>query len=299
MLNNASLANQFLNINTLEENKEYIKIGYLEDINSKVSKIDTGYYVTIIKDINSNIITGTLWFNKIDKDYINSGLTALALKRKPVSIRFVTSNYNGSLTLVISEISAYTGEFPFNKFIGEVPDAKNIISSIEQNISKALGAETKLNSAYINDSLISIYNGRCGGYAKLLQLVIFDLLRCAGLPNINLKELIMVFIIVQDRYYRYLKMITDVKNTSILSNAGKLKFISESSDICKNSGNIDLYVESCLGELCGLYKAEYLYSILIADAFERAKQTLNLCTSLTTMVLGAKKEMNGRCLIKS
>lgn len=302
MLSKSKVVGDFLDINTLEEGREYCKVCYLERLKAKVSEVDTGFYTLVFKDINAATIVGNLWFKSAGDNFIDSGEIANKLKRKPVKITFRAEVFNGSFFLKVWDVESYSGDFPYTKFIGVVENAQTLFDSTSNALKNTLQLETNplaqtnidsiLNQNYINDSLPQVYNGKCGGYVKLLQMVFYDMISYEGLPNVVLKDLIAIFYGVQDRYYRYLKR----EDIDILTNTDKLNFIYDSGDIANDTASS--IIKGALGSLTGCFEANYLYSILVAESFKKNMKILNMCNTYTTMVKGMKKEMGDLCLVK-
>lgn len=284
MLNKVGENNEYLKISDLNLNEEYIKIAYIENSKAGLTKASAGFYTFYIKDCESNVIVGNL-FNV--EDFIKKGLIATKLRRKPVKIRFITQDLNGSISLLITEIEEYKGTFDFRNFIGYLPDAEQNLLSVEKILNQVLGKPISLNRDYKDNSLVGIYNGRCGGYANLLQMVVYDLISAQLLPNIDLKGIMEVFYIVQDKYYNYLLKQTQ---NEILSTADSMTFLFECQQVVKNHDLSKIIIE-CISGLCGITQPEHLYAVLLYRSFKKNIENINLANTFSTLILGGTTQV--------
>lgn len=291
MLDKVGANSEYLKISDLNINEEYVKVAYIEDSKSGISKTMSGFYTFFIKDCEANIITGNL-FNV--EDFIKSGLVANKLRRKPVKIRFVTQDIKGRISLLISSIEEYREAFDYKSFIGFLPDAEQNLISVEKVLKSILGDKVSLSREYKDNALVGIYNGKCGGYANLLQMVVYNLIAVQVLPNINFRSLIEVFYIVQDRYYKYLVKET---NSDILSTADKMQFLFETQQLVQGH-DLSKIITECVSGLCGLSKPEHLYSVLIYKSFINNIESINLANIYSTLVLGGTTQVGELKLTK-
>ena len=291
MLDKVGTNNEYLRISDLNVNEEYVKVAYIEDSKASISKVMSGFYTFYIKDCEANIITGNL-FNV--EDFIKSGLIATKLKRKPVKIRFITQDLGGRISLLISSIEEYREAFDYKSFIGFLEDAEQNLVSVEKVLKSVLGSKVSLNRDYKDNSLVGIYNGKCGGYANLLQMVVYNLISLQVLPNINFKTLMEIFYFVQNRYYKYLVKET---NSEILSTADKMEFLFETQQVLKGH-DLSKIITECVSGLCGLSKPEHLYSVLIYKSFKDNIECINLANIYSTLVLGGTTKVGDLTLTK-
>ena len=179
MLNDEKKDDKFLRLGELKVGTQYSKVAYLQGFKSSISVIKSGYYVFYLKDAEGYIGIGIL--NNI-KDFLLSGKDMHAMKKKPVMINFLATEHNGSISLTIINIETYTEpDFPYEKFIGSVPNVVGSSASVAGLFNKVLGAGHDLDVRYNTTALDGIYEGKCGGYVKLLEMVACDL---AGFQNI-------------------------------------------------------------------------------------------------------------------
>ncbi|MBS6773478.1 MAG: hypothetical protein KH239_00005 [Eubacterium sp.] len=87
-----------LDINTLEDGKEYDKVCYLLNYKAGLTKQDKGFYTFYVKDKNANVVAARMFDIK---DYVDEGFTAMLMKSKAVKISFVAQIWNGSWSLVV------------------------------------------------------------------------------------------------------------------------------------------------------------------------------------------------------
>ena len=283
----------FLRVQDLEIGTEYSKIGYLLDYKSSMSKLEKGYYVFYIKDYDGNIVVATL--HNI-ANFLESGGEALKLKRKPVKIKFLATEFNGSVSLLVTQIEDYTDiGFPFANFIGRVENVENSITAVNAVLQKVLGNEKTLDSRYATATLDGIYNSKCGGYAKLLEMVIYDLIACQELPNIDFKILLEVFYEVQKAYFLQL---TAVSKSDLIRRGDNLDIIMN-AQIANNESDLKPVITDCLTTLFGLTESsEQLYAVLISESFQAKRRILDMTGIYSTMILGAEKKYGELKLVK-
>lgn len=291
MLNKIGENSEYLKISDLNLNEEYVKVAYIESTKAGLTKASAGFFTFYIKDCESNIIVGNL-FNV--EDFIKKGLVANRLRRKPVKIRFITQDFNGSISLLITEIEEYNDIFDYKSFIGFLPNAEQNLESVEKILNQVLGEPISLNREYKDNSLIGIYNGRCGGYCNLLQMVIYDLISYQLLPNIDLKVMMQIFYIVQDRYYQYLSKQT---HNEIISTTDSLAFLADCQMSYKEHKFAKIITE-CISALCGITKPEHLYSVLLYRSFTKNIENINLANTFSTLILTGSTQVGDIKLTK-
>ena len=291
-LNNDKL----LNIGTLNLGTEYEKLAYLVDVRENIGNFGE-FLIFSFKDCNSNRVTGTLGNQD---DFYKSGMTALKMKNKPVKIRFLTREYNGGVSLRLSEISVLDitkEDFPLIKFIGSYGNAKNDVKLVEVGLGEFLGKQyTIVNSQrYCTATIPKIYNGLVGGYCALLNFVFFDLYNMKGINSIDSLKLMKVFASVQEEYFRYLCF---ESKATVLKDVDKAAFITNIAQ--KYSKDLQLYspVFSCMMGLSGLSQPTNIYAYLIYDAFKHHERILNITTSYSTMLVGGSRKVGDITLIK-
>ena len=118
MLNSDNELSKYLKISELEVGQQYTKIAYLQSFKAGTSTLKTGYYAFHIKDIDGNITVGML---HDVKEFIESGKDANAMKKKPIIINFIATEFNGSISAHLINIETYTKpDFPYELFVGKV-----------------------------------------------------------------------------------------------------------------------------------------------------------------------------------
>lgn len=298
LLKDTQTANpDYLDITVLDIGGEYTKVAYLSDAVSKISKVDTGFYTFYFKDCNSNLIVGRL-FN-IEK-FIESGLIINILKRKLVKINFIVQEYNGSLTLVVKSIEPCIDQVESDdiaKFIGLVPNVGQEYNDVVSIMTRVLGTKPNMQTIYATKSFASIYNGKCGGYAKLLNMVVTSLVSFNSLPDVDIVMLFRCLNVIQADYFIYLVKLEDI---DVLPESAKLEILFNAKIKAeeKYDSKISSIAIDSLSSLFGLTKPQHLYAHLIYSAFENSKHTLKLTTLSSSMVLGSRKEFGGDVLLK-
>lgn len=292
-LNNSKL----LDVSMLNIGTEYEKLAYLVDVRESIGNFGE-FLIFSFKDCNSNRVTGTLGNQD---DFYKSGMTALKMKNKPVKIRFLVREYNGGVSLRLSEISVLDitkEDFPLIKFIGSYENARNDAKIVEVGLGEFLGKQFTLGAnsqKYCTATIPKIYNGLVGGYCALLNFVFFDLYNMKGISSIDIVKLMRVFAAVQEEYFKYLCV---ENKANVLKDVDKAALISNSAQ--KYAKDLQLYspVFSCMMGLSGLTQPTNIYAYLIYDSFKHHERRLNLITSYSTMLVGGSRKVGEITLIK-
>lgn len=284
MIQDSKFNDNFLRVEDLEVGTEYCKIAYLTGFKTGINKLARGYHTIYFKDATGASLLGN--FNCKDSP-AESGKTLQDMKNRPVKIRFTASEFNGSITLDIIEIETYdpTG-FPFKDFIGSVSKVEESYAAVNSILTTTLGEGITVDARYKDLALNSIYDGKCGGYMKLLELVIYDLVSYQSLPEISLRILMEVFYQTQIGFFNYMyaKQKADVVRKSDLIDI--LEAVKSSN---RGSECLPITID-CVSYLIGLTdNIENVYAIIIAKAFKCKLENLSLISVYSTMVLGAEK----------
>ena len=291
MLINEEYNSELLDVSSVEVGQEYNKIAYLMDIKSGLSKIEQGFYTFYFKDVHANVVVGRLFGIE---DYINNGLIATALKRKPVRIHFVAQEYNGSISLILRNIEWYTGEFDYSSFIGKIDGTKASVSFVSQVFTKLRGTETKVPAEYETLTLSKVAGGKCGGYAKLLEMVTQRVISYKDLVGINIAVIGDVLYNTQSLYCTYLKRLDA---TSMITNSELVKFINDCYVLNANEKQLKIIIDTMTG-LLGLGKPEHLYANILCNSIKDCMNILDTCDMFSTMIVGARKEVGELTLVK-
>lgn len=289
----ASANDNYLRVEDLMLGTEYQKVAYLSGYKTGINKLDRGFYTLYFKDANGTSLLGN-WNNVTD--FIESGKAINDLKKRPVKIRFEVSEFNGSLSLNIIELESYDPvDFPYQNFVGSVNKVEASMLAVNSILGKVLGSNYTVDSRYNTISLSPIFDGKCGGYAKLLELIIYDLATYQSVSNISLQVLVKTFYEVQKGYFNYLLA---KEKADIVSKSDLLDILQLSSAENKDSECLPIIID-CLSALMGLTdNIENVYAIIIASAFRTKIENLNLISVYNTMVIGAEKQWGKYKLLK-
>ena len=120
-----------LDINTLEDGKEYDKICYLLNYKAGLTKQDKGFYTFYVKDKNANVVAARMFDIK---DYVDEGFTAMLMKSKAVKISFVAQIWNGSWSLVVKNIEIWNGNFSYENYIGKAEYSVDALEAVYESL---------------------------------------------------------------------------------------------------------------------------------------------------------------------
>ena len=291
MLVNKEVELHYLDLSKLEVGQQYSKVAYLLNYKTGLTQLEEGFYTFYLKDCNANVTVARL-FNV--EQFIESGLKVMALAHKPVRINFIAQSYAGSISLVLTDIELYEGDFDYDLFIGKLADAKQSLLFVSKVLSKLKGNEIMLPSNYADVPVSRIAGGRCGGYASLLRMATQRLLSYEKLPGINLSVLFSVFNAVQDRYFNYLRKLDTI---DVLNKAQKMQEVQSCYNKYSGDDNLSIIVDTFTA-IIGLGKAEHLYANLICNAIKDSIRDMDTIYTYNVMVLGATKEVGDLLLVK-
>lgn len=283
---------RYLDLPTLELGQEYVKACYLYNVKAGTSVMQSGYYTLYFKDLKGNVVVGRL-FN-VD-DFQNSGLQILALKNKAVEIQFKVDVYNGSPSLIVTKISLYNGMFDYASFIGKLDKVDEKFTWCERAFGKLLNDNNySLPQEYKTKSLASIYDGRCGGYVKVLEIVLSNLIAYQDIVGVDIYSLGRIFETVQSEYFNYLSKVNEL---DFVTNSLKFQTLNR---LRMSSGRTDetIIAEDTLGALLGLNQPESVSSVVLKDLITSAIDKLNLASIYNSMITGASKKVGDVVLLK-
>ncbi len=283
---------RYLDLPTLELGQEYIKLGYLHAVKAGMSVMETGYYTLYFKDIKGNIIVGRL-FNV--ENFENTGLDILALKNKAVEIQFRVDAFNGSPSLIVSSIKLYTGIFDYVSFVGKLDKVDEKFQWCELTFQKLLDDTSfRLPQEYKTKTLAEVYDGKCGGYVKILEVVLSNIVAYQDVVGLDIYSLGRVFSIVQKEYFKYLDRINEldfIPNSFKYQTINRVKLASDRTDEV-------LIAEDILGALVGFNKPETIQGVILTDLIHDTIKKLNLACTYNSMITGASKKVGDVVLLK-
>ncbi|WP_394862385.1 hypothetical protein [Paraclostridium bifermentans] len=291
MLKKVGQDSALLDISSLELNRQYLMRAYLYGFKEGYSTVEKGYFRLYLKDINGRIITGML-FN-VDK-FKEQGLTMQALKGKPVVINFETQQYNGSLSLVVNTIEHYEGMFDFGSFIGVAEGVNDFFLFIEDVLSKLVGRTIKLPSEYLTKSLRYVYDGRAGGYTKLLEMIVNNLVSLDAIIGVDRVELAEIIVHLQSIYYKYLVMLEDIDFTT---KNMQMKVLYD-AQLALGNTEVAPYVMDALTALLEIGEPETFQGYLVTKMYKDNMETLKLACVYDRMLIGVRKEVGGKVFLK-
>lgn len=284
--------NKMLDIAHLELDKQYEKVGYLYNFRESTSVTQKGFFTMYLKDVNGKVIVGRL-FN-VD-NFKDSGLTMQALKGKPVKVNFHVQEFNGSLSLIINTVSVYTGDFDYGSFIGKVEGVEDFFAYTQDVLCKLSDRDIKLPSIYRTKSLRRIYDGRAGGYTKLLQMVVSNVISYDSIIGLDRQEIANTIAYLQEIYFRYLEQIEDI---DFITKSMKMKILYD-AQIKMEKVDVGSYVIDALTALLDLGKPESLAGLLVYRMFESNTEILNFACQYDKMLVGVTRQVgDGTLLLK-
>lgn len=263
-----------LDINTLEDGKEYDKICYLLNYKAGLTKQDKGFYTFYVKDKNANVVAARMFDVK---DYVDEGFTAMLMKSKAVKISFVAQIWNGSWSLVVKNIEIWNGNFSYENYIGKAEYSVDALEAVYESLfSQAINPE------YYSEFFPSLCGGRIGGFFSVLEKS-FTQLYSYQLQSLNVQDLHRCFFICMDAYFNYLKL---EKHFGIVPSQKVFEVINSIHFQYPESPYLNEITDTVLA-LTGLAKPQHIYSHLIYNIVKQTENMLELIYKNQAMPMGS------------
>lgn len=274
-----------LDLDKLEENKEYVLLAYLLNYKTGMTVYEKGYYTFYVKDVNANVVSAKLF--GVDK-FLEEGFKAMIMKDKPVKIDFTAQIYNGLWSLIVHDIELWEGPFDYNNFIGRAEYREDII---EYAYQKCMSAD--IPREYFAEYFPEICDGRIGGFLSLLEKS-FTKLYVYQFEFLDSGSFQKCFFISMHSYFQYLML---KKRYSIVPTKNIFQIINSVNLEYHDTDFIDELMETVLS-LCGLAKPQHLWSHLICDTVKQTEEHLKLIYKNQTLPFGSSIKIDGKMLTR-
>lgn len=288
----------YLDMNRIPELVPVERVAYVHDVKLGSTKFDTGFITFYLKDVNSTIVAARLFDVE---DFMMSGVKVAAFKHKPVIFKCIAQEFRGALNLTIdgsSGIKVYDGEFDAQKFVGSVdydftllkdcviqctlPDVKFLVDD---------GA-LRVPTDWVRTPLESIGDGRVGAYARFVEIAFSCIM--PFLDEDNASDILQAFLITAQYYYKYLK---EEQNVKMIGKMNAYKYFSQFNVAYANRDNLLLY-QDVFSAVVGISKPMHLYSHIIKNAFDYARQMLYLSLKFESQPMATQISVGGVDLSK-
>lgn len=277
-LNQFGSETQLLDIRNLVEGMSYSLLAYVCNVKSGTTVNETGFYSFYVKDRRGNIIPARL-FN-VEKFY-ESGFTANSLRNRPVKMNCIAQIVYGQWSLLVKEIVEWTGDFDYRLFKGQVDCDKDYLE--EKYSSVGVCVPTK----YYTVSIPSICDGKCGGYALLISIVLRKIDALCKHSYLSVKQLTGIVINIASGYMTYAEM----KDTAgFASKAQMIKIMN--SYVMSDATDAELDIDALTG-LADLGAPRFLESALVVKTFKDTIQELSMINSIEKIPKGSSASCGG------
>ena len=167
-------------------------------------KMGSAFHTYYFRDSNGEMVVGRRFNVGSVRDA--SGYDLATMKRRPVKIKYQAQLFNG-LSLVVSEIKVYNEpDFDFTKFDSGIPDAKGLLFEAEMIAGAISNKENVFSQSYATDSYIEFCNGKAGGYAKFIHMVLNSARTYEGLPGFNTQQFYECLVICLNLYENFIRL---------------------------------------------------------------------------------------------
>lgn len=288
----------YLDMKRIPELVPVERVAYVHDVKLGSTKFDTGFITFYLKDINSTIVAARLFDVE---DFMMSGVKVAAFKHKPVIFKCVAQEFRGALNLTIdgsAGIRVYDGEFDAQKFVGAVSYdftlMRDYVAGCKLPDVKFLSDDGMLRvpTEWVRNPLESIGDGRIGAYARFVEIAFSCV---APFLNDDTKDdVVQAFLIAAQYYYKYLK---EEQNVKMIGKLNAYKYFAQFNVAYADSDNLLLY-QDVFSAVVGISKPMHLYSHLIKNAFDYAKQMLYLSIKYESQPVATQISVGGVDLSK-
>lgn len=277
-MNQFNSGTPLLDIRKLIEGNSYDVLAYVNNVKSGITVNETGYYSFYVKDCNGNIIPARL-FNVAE--FYEAGFSANSLKNKPVKLSCIAQIVYGQWSLLVKEISEWTGDFDYKSFKGFVEyDEKYLTDEFSQT-----GSFLPVN--FCTKGLASICDGKCGGFALYLGIV-FKKLHAIGVNNGIYEDILLhIAAMAASAYFQHLEM---KDSFGFVSRETSLKTLY--SYCVQDISDKELILDAIAG-LIELGEPRFLESALVVKTFKDTLMELNMISAVNKVPQGSAVTVNG------
>lgn len=288
----------YLDMNRIPELVPVERVAYVHDVKLGSTKFDTGFITFYLKDVNSTIVAARLFDVE---DFMMSGVKVAVFKHKPVIFKCIAQEFRGALNLTIdgsSGIKVYDGEFDAQKFVGSVDYDFTLLKDCVIQYSlpdvKFLADDGALRvpTDWVRTPLENIGDGRVGAYARFVEIAFSCIM--PFLNEDNASDILQAFLITAQYYYKYLK---EEQNVKMIGKMNAYKYFSQFNVAYANSDNLLLY-QDVFSAVVGISKPMHLYSHIIKNAFDYARQMLYLSLKFESQPMATQISVGGVDLSK-
>lgn len=267
-----------LDIRKLIEGNSYDVLAYVNNVKSGITVNETGYYSFYVKDCNGNVIPARL-FNVAE--FYEAGFSANSLKNKPVKLSCIAQIVYGQWSLLVKEISEWTGDFDYKSFKGFVEyDEKYLTEEFSQT-----GSFLPVN--FCTKGLTSICDGKCGGFALYLGIVFKKLHAMGTYSGVYEDTLLRIATRSASVYFNYLEL---KDNFGFVSKEVILKTLY--SYCIQDVNDVELILDAMTG-LTDLGEPQFLESALVVKVFKDTLVELNMISAVNKVPKGSAVTVNG------
>lgn len=282
---------RLLDISSLVVGESYRKVAYFYRFKENKTSTLNSFYTVYLKDRNGKVIVGNL-FNV--EFFETSGIVMQALKGKAVICNFKVGDFNGTATLKLDTLEEYTGDVDYSEFVGKVSGVEDYYEFVKAIFSKCGIENPSLPAQYKTKSLRDVYDGRAGGYIKLLEMITNNLVSLTDVLGFDRDEMVRTFYYVQELFYKYLYRIEDV---DFITTKMKMEIVINGSMQVDGVG-VSHYVVDALSDLLGVCTAETLQGCILSKVFKDNMEILTLGCEYDKMLEGVKKKVGDREFLK-
>lgn len=275
---------EYLDINELVEGNTYTKVGLVSKCKAGTSVLEQGYYTFYVKDINANVVPAHR-FNILN--FERTGYDASYLEGKPVTITFNATIFNGRWSLILSDIKLFTGAFDYKRFSGFFTIAEDFIQSTYTRFNM----NYKVPAQYSNVSIQSMYNGKVGGAAKLLESVVRSSLNLED--SINLADFLFV---VKEAFEFYVSYSLSKEEYHVLDAKTFFNLLNVTYRRLENDNRLSAVIDTCY-VLTDTGEPHHYFAFIIKNLVETELKNAKLISTVKAMPAGIATTIDNKCIL--
>lgn len=265
----------YLDSTKLLEDKKGECIAFVTSSKAGTTKLMDGFFTFYLKAIDGVVIPARM-FNILD--FVEKGYNAVALRHKPVKVKFTSQIYNGRWSLILEDISVWEGDFDRSLFVGKLKNTSDELERLMRKTAVSINL-----SEWEMASFADLAGGNVGGYIALANSVISRLESYKGLHGIQFDILMEATLYSLKVYFKLLSL----KDRFSVVPAKDILSVYEQINLeLANNGNHDVICDACRGAL-ELGAPQHLYSNLISRSIHSALEDMQLIYLYKSMPLGA------------
>lgn len=261
-IDNINKGNVFLSSNDLRGLQIKNKIAYVSNVNSGISKVNSGYFRLIIKLSDSPTIVSGMIFDEYT--YAKRGIDVKSFQGKFIKLSGVPQVFNDRYSIIldyIEEVEENTIKASDRiKFLKDFPD-KNLMLEDCNKVFRKIDNSLTLSDSLLYCSFPDLYEGALGGVVKFIWINLCSLAAYID-SQPKYEELLETFYYTMRYYIKYLEK---KKRLDIITAGIKIDILRQ---IKIDNITIENLTIDCMQSLLDLQESEHLIAKVISQTIK-------------------------------